>query len=107
MQNSIMHASKTAAIERIARVLAGQRLSANAEGNQPSAGDEVDHRWQEHRDDAVAILKTLREPDEAMAAAGEQAVWERMIAAALGAQEQGMAAYEPPAQGTDPLHEGP
>ena len=32
---------------------------------------------------AVAVLKTLREPDGRMAAAGDVAVWERMILAAL------------------------
>ena len=79
-----MDVSKTAAIERIARVLAGQRLSVNADGSQPSAAPDVDDAWPDYRDDAIAVLKTLREPDEAMAAAGDVVTWEKMIAAALG-----------------------
>ena len=72
-------------IERIARVLAGQRLSSNAEGSNPSAGEVVDLAWREHLDDARAVLRTLREPDENMAAAGDAAVWERMVRAAIDA----------------------
>lgn len=79
-----MDVSVTNALERIARVLAGQRLSANAEGSDPSAGDSVNEQWRDHVPDAIAVLKTLREPDEAMAAAGDAAVWERMVRAALG-----------------------
>ncbi|SFR86121.1 hypothetical protein [Sphingomonas jatrophae] len=70
-------------IERVARVLAGQRLSANAGGDQESAGPAVDAAWRDYRADAIAVLKTLREPDRRMAAAGDPAVWERMILAAL------------------------
>ena len=86
-----MEVSNMRAIERIARVLAGQRLSINADGTDPSAGDAVDAEWRDHVDDAVAVLKTLREPDEAMAAAGDAAMWERMVRAALehdGARSQ-------------------
>ncbi|HTU12349.1 MAG TPA: hypothetical protein VMG08_15765 [Allosphingosinicella sp.] len=72
-------------VERIARVLAARRLSINAEGEDASAGAEVDAAWPEHRDDALAVLHTLREPDETMAAAGDAAVWERMVEAALSA----------------------
>ncbi|WP_380871718.1 hypothetical protein ACFB49_26700 [Sphingomonas sp. DBB INV C78] len=104
-----MDIAKTPALERIARVLAGQRLSANAGGVEPSAAPDVDAAWSDYCDDALAVLKTLREPDEIMAAAGDPAVWERMIAAALG---NGFTAsivrpFEPPEPGTDPLHEGP
>lgn len=70
-------------VERIARVLAARALSVNADGDDPSAAAEVDRIWPDHRDDALAILHTLREPDPAMADAGDPAVWERMIAAAL------------------------
>ena len=73
-----MDTSHTPLVERIARVLAGQRLSSNAEGSNPSAGEAVDLAWREHLDDARAVLRTLREPDQAMAAAGDVAVWERM-----------------------------
>lgn len=79
-----MPVSITPALERIARVLAGQRLSANAGGDDPSAAPEVDASWHEHLDDAIAVLKTLREPDQRMAAAGDPVMWERMVEAALG-----------------------
>jgi hypothetical protein len=79
--------STTPAVERIARVVAGRMLSINAEGDDPSAGDRVDAAWPGYREDAVAILRTLREPDEAMAAAGDPAVWDRMVLAALEAEE--------------------
>jgi hypothetical protein len=75
--------SSTAAVERIARVLAGQRLSANADGDDPSAAPEVDASWRDHLDDATAVLKTLREPDARMAAAGDPQVWHAMVEAAL------------------------
>ncbi|HWI85675.1 MAG TPA: hypothetical protein VNT42_05040 [Sphingomonas sp.] len=78
-----MNVSKGGAVERIARVLAGQRLSANAEGNSRSAANAVDAAWQNHVDDAVAVLRTLREPDRRMAAAGDPVIWEKMILAAL------------------------
>lgn len=101
--------SSMGVIERIARVLAGQRLSANADGDMESAGEAVDLSWEAYRDDAVAVLKTLREPDEHMRAAGDGAIWERMIAAALGQPVEPAAsrAYEAAEPGTDPLHEGP
>ena len=78
-----MPVSNTDVIERIARVIAGRVLSINADGDDPSAGDKVDAAWRDYRDDAVSILRTLREPDPAMAAAGDVEVWERMIEAAL------------------------
>lgn len=78
-----MPVSSKDAIERIARVLAGRALSSNAEGEDPSAAVEVDGAWPDFRADALAILRTLREPDPAMAAAGDVAIWERMIEAAL------------------------
>lgn len=78
-----MDISNTPLVERIARVLAGQRLSSNAEGSNPSAADVVDLAWRKHLDDARAVLRTLREPDEDMAAAGDTAVWERMVRAAI------------------------
>jgi hypothetical protein len=78
-----MDISNTPLVERIARVLAGQRLSSNAEGSNPSAGDVVDLAWREHLDDARAVVRTLREPDEEMAAAGDAAVWERMVRATV------------------------
>lgn len=80
-------------VERVARVLAGQHYSRNAHGEGPagvSSADLVDLHWQDHVDDAVAVLKTLREPDEAMCAAGEATrggagiIWEAMVRAGIG-----------------------
>ena len=79
-----MDIATTGAVERIARVLAGQRLSANAGGDDRHAADTVDAIWRDFESDAVAVLKVLREPDEAMERAGDIAVWQRMVAAALG-----------------------
>lgn len=70
-------------VERIARVLAGQRISANADGDQESASAAVDTAWRDYRNDALAVLHTLRAPSEAMANVGDTATWERMILAAI------------------------
>lgn len=70
-------------VERIARVIAGSALSSNAAGEDASASDEVDRIWRDYREEAIAILRTLREPDPAMAEAGDLATWQRMIEAAL------------------------
>jgi hypothetical protein len=78
-----MQTATTPFAERIARVLAGHELSKNADGAMASAGPAVDDTWPDHVDAAVAVLKTLREPTEAMIAAGDGAAWERMILAAL------------------------
>ena len=78
-----MDIATTPAAERIARVLAGQRISANAEGTEESAARDVDNSYKDYLADALAVLKTLREPSEKMAAAGDPAVWERMILAAI------------------------
>ncbi len=78
-----MNVSKGGIVERIARVLAGQRLSANADGNNAHASADVDAAWRDHVDDAIAVLRTMREPDSRMADAGDPVVWEKMILAAL------------------------
>ena len=70
-------------VERIARVLAGAALSSNAEGSDPSAGDKVDAAWREHVNQALAVLHTAREPDEAMAAVGVADVWRELVEAAF------------------------
>lgn len=70
-------------VERVARVLAGAAHSSNAEGSDPSAGDKVDVVWPEHLNQALAVLRTMREPDEAMAAAGDGETWSRMVDAAI------------------------
>jgi len=82
-----MPVSSTSLIERIARVIAGRVVSINAEGGQSSAGPLVDSVWRNYRDDALSIIRTLREPDPAMAQAGDVATWERMIEAALAEAE--------------------
>ena len=80
-----MDVSTTPIAERIARVLAGQRISANAGGSTGSASAQIDAVWPDYLADALAVLRTLREPDQAMAAAGDVAVWEAMILAAINA----------------------
>ena len=73
-------------VERIARVLAGATHSSNAEGSDPSAGEKVDQVWREHVNQSLAILHTMREPDQAMAAAGDAENWTRMVEAAIAEQ---------------------
>lgn len=103
-----MNIANTDAIERIARVLAGQRLSINADGEDAHAADAVDASWPDYRDDAIAVLKTLRDPDEAMAGAGDPAIWQRMVTAALGEPvDHAPSNQDAPPPGTDPFHEGP
>ena len=82
-----MPVSNTNIVERIARVIAGRVVSINAEGDDPSAGERVDAIWRDYRDDALSVIRTLREPDAAMAEAGDPAIWERMIEAALAEAE--------------------
>jgi len=70
-------------VERIARVLAGAAFSSNAEGSNPSASEEVDAAWPEHVNQALAVLHTMREPDEAQAAVGDTETWRKMVEAAI------------------------
>jgi hypothetical protein len=70
-------------VERIARVLAGAAHSSNAEGSDPSAGDKVDLVWREHVNQAVAVLHTMREADDRMAASGDPDAWTRMVETAI------------------------
>ena len=84
-----MPVSEQPLVERIARVLAGAAHSSNAEGSDPSAGAKVDMVWREHVNQALAVLHTMREPDERMAAAGDAEVWHRMVEAALEAERAG------------------
>jgi hypothetical protein len=79
-----MPEAATPLVERIARVLCGAEHSVNAEGSDPSAGYYVDQHWQEHRNQALAVLHTMREPDAAMAAAGDTETWRKMVEAAIG-----------------------
>jgi hypothetical protein len=79
----MMPESNCPLVERIARVLAGAKLSANADGDNGHAAAEVDRTWREHVNQALAVLHTAREPDEAMAAAGDAGVWRNMVEAAI------------------------
>ena len=88
-----MPVSNTSLVERIARVIAGRVVSVNADGDEASAGDLVDSVWRDYRGDALSVIRTLREPDPAMAEAGDLATWERMIEAALAEAEAEAAAY--------------
>jgi hypothetical protein len=81
-----MPISHLSLVERIARVLAARAISSNAEGEDASAGPSVDQEWYRYADDALAILRTAREPDRTMAAAGDPEIWERMVEAALKAE---------------------
>jgi hypothetical protein len=78
-----MPVSTMSLLERIARVIAGRVLSINAEGEDASASAEVDASWRDYREDALSVLRTLREPDPAMAEAGDVATWQAMVEAAL------------------------
>ena len=83
-----MPVSEQPLAERIARVLAGAAHSSNAEGSDPSAGEKVDLVWREHVNQALAVLHTMREPDEHMAAAGDAETWASMVEAALADAER-------------------
>ena len=78
-----MPVSEMPLVERVARVLAGAALSSNAEGSDPSAGEKIDVAWREHVNQAEAVLHTMREPDEAMAAVGDVETWRNMVEAAI------------------------
>jgi hypothetical protein len=82
-----MPISELPAAERIARVLAGAAFSSNAEGSDPSAADKIHLAWKEHLNQALAVLHTMREPDQAMAEAGDPEVWTRMVEAAIADAE--------------------
>jgi hypothetical protein len=70
-------------VERIARVLAGAKLSSNAEVSNGSAGPEVDRTWRYHVNQAHAVLHTARDPDEEMSAVGDVDMWRNMVEAAI------------------------
>lgn len=74
-------------VERIARVLCGAEHSSNAEGSEASAGEHVNQHWPKHRNQALAVLHAIREPDAAGAAAGDPQVWQRMVEASIAKAE--------------------
>jgi hypothetical protein len=77
----------TSLVERIARVLCGAELSRNAEGSEASAGEHVNQRWPEHRNQALAVLRSIRETDQAGATAGDPVLWQRMVDASIAAED--------------------
>ena len=83
-----MPVSEQPLVERVARVLAGAAHSSNAEGSDPSAADKVDLVWREHVNEALAVLHTMREPDEQMAARGDSKLWSDMVEAAIAGWER-------------------
>ena len=64
-------------------MLAASALIINSEGRDTSAREKVDLAWREHVNQALAVLHTAREPDEAMAAAGDADTWRNMVEAAI------------------------
>lgn len=90
-----MPVSGTSVVERIARVLAGRQLSGNAEGLENHASTSVDMEWKDRVADALAILRTMREPDAHMAQVGDVDVRRAMIASAIEGS--------PVAEGSNPL----
>lgn len=78
---------QTSLVERIARVLCGAQHSANAEGAEKSAGDHVNQHWREHRNQAMAVLHAIREPDAAAASAGDAQIWQKMVEASIAAED--------------------
>ncbi|WP_407695449.1 hypothetical protein [Sphingomonas edaphi] len=70
-------------LERIARVLAGAELSANAEGTNRHAADAVDDHWRDHLNQAMAILHTMREPDPGVTDPSEAAAWRKLVDSAI------------------------
>jgi hypothetical protein len=85
----------TSPVERIARVIAAEMVSPNGEAfeapDEP-VGTIVDRIWHAEVERAVAVLKTLREPTQAMVEAGRSAgsdpaaIWSAMVRAALEAE---------------------
>lgn len=82
-----MDVANTVLAERVARALAGLDHSANADGVESSASTSVDESWRGYLEQADAVLRTLREPSDAMARAGDLKVWTAMIEAAIAESE--------------------
>ncbi|MEI9927365.1 MAG: hypothetical protein WDN44_06205 [Sphingomonas sp.] len=73
----------TSPVERIARVIAAEALSANGAGGGVSA--QVDSSWRDELPRALAVLRTLREATPEMVEAGRAAggspaeIWAAMV----------------------------
>ena len=74
-------------VERIARVLCGAQHSANADGSEASASAHVDQHWPTHRNQALAVLKAIRETDASGASVGDPEIWTRMVEASIADAE--------------------
>ncbi|MEP9400490.1 hypothetical protein [Sphingomonas sp. VNH70] len=83
-----MDISVTTLSERIARTLAGLDHSANGAGSEASAATSVDETWRAYIVQADAVLRTIREPSQAMSGAGDAATWSAMIDAAIRESER-------------------
>lgn len=83
LRETKMPVSETPLIERVARVLAAAAHSSNGEGSEPSAAQKIDRVWHGHFNQALAVLRTMREPDESMTVVGDEETWSSMIDAAL------------------------
>jgi hypothetical protein len=77
----------TSLVERIARVLCGSEHSANAEGSEEHASSHVDQHWPKHRNQALAVLKAIRETDASGASVGDPVQWTRMVEASIADAE--------------------
>jgi hypothetical protein len=77
-------------IERISRVLAGQYFNrpSTRPGLTGAAGDDasvlVDQNWVDFQEDAIAVLKTLRQPPPSLTNENDAALWGLVIQSALG-----------------------
>ena len=65
--------------------MAGRKITVTAVqvNGQPDAAGDAANKKTTLRDQALAVLHTAREPDEAMAAAGDKDVWRNMVEAAI------------------------
>lgn len=82
-----MDISTTTLTERIARTLAGLDHSANGTGREASAATSVEETWRAYLVQADAVLRTIREPSEAMSRTGDVAIWSAMVEAAIAESE--------------------
>jgi hypothetical protein len=70
--------------ERVARVLAAQEARRRTHAADETAlSRQVDETWPQFTNNAIEVLRTLREPDASMAQAGNLVNWQSMIGAAI------------------------
>lgn len=82
-----MDVATTTLAERIARTLAGMDHSANGAGQETSASSSVDETWPAYLAQAQAVLRTMREPSQAMSATGDPMAWAAMVDTAIAEAE--------------------